>query len=57
MITNALLITWAALSILSALITVTQIGKERKPITPQTAVGVVAVHMAAVMAITWALVK
>lgn len=54
MIKDALLITWAALSIISALITVSQIGKERKPITPQVAVGVVAIHMVVTLVVVWA---
>jgi uncharacterized membrane protein len=54
MITNALLITWAALSALSIVLTIPQIGKERKPINPTMATFTVSVNVLVILAVVWA---
>lgn len=53
MIKDVLLITWAALSALSVVLTIPQIGKERKPINPTTATVTVAINVVVILAVVW----
>jgi uncharacterized membrane protein len=53
MIKDALLITWAALSALSIVLTIPQIGKERKPINPTTATIMVSVNVLVILVVVW----